>query len=49
VHGSLAPFALLPGGEAVVFLAEEDLHVQARGAMRNGSRRAMCVCCFPVR
>jgi hypothetical protein len=30
VHGSLAPFALLPDGDAVVFLSDEDLHVQAR-------------------
>ncbi len=39
VHGSLAPFALLSGGEAVVFLAESDTHVQARAL----ELRARCV------
>jgi hypothetical protein len=30
IHGSLVPFALLPGGEPVVFLAPDELHIKAR-------------------
>lgn len=42
IHGSLVPFALLPGGEPVVFLAPDELHIKARSceaALRLALRR----------
>ena len=49
IHGSLVPFALLPGGEPVVFLAPEELHVKARPrAARRGQTGVGRVACLSL-